>query len=166
MFHSVFTHAIINHLVFQTNLYATQKQGGGLQFQPTGKDIKKIIAINILMRIKKLPSYKDYLSSDEMIRDTFVASVMSRNHFEWFLGHLHVNYNSDQPPRNDQNYDKLYKIRPLLEMLSTTFKDYYKPSKVQSIDESMIRFKGSSSLRQFLSQNPIKRGVRGKGMSK
>ncbi|KDR07489.1 hypothetical protein L798_03006 [Zootermopsis nevadensis] len=106
----MFTDDIINHLVFQTNLCATQKQGGGLQFQPTdNKEMKKIISINILMGIKKLPRYKDYWSSDEMIRDTFIISVMNRNRFEWFLG---MNDNSAQPPRNDQNYDKIYKIRP------------------------------------------------------
>ena len=34
MFHCLFTEDIINHLMYQTNLYAFQKQGGGLQFQP------------------------------------------------------------------------------------------------------------------------------------
>jgi hypothetical protein len=47
--------------VSQTNLYATKKQGGGQQFQPTdNKEMKQFLAINILMGIKKLPSYKDY----------------------------------------------------------------------------------------------------------
>jgi hypothetical protein len=50
--------------MFQTNLYATQKQDG-LQFQPTdNKEMKQFLAINILMGIKKLPSYKDNWSSD------------------------------------------------------------------------------------------------------
>jgi hypothetical protein len=63
--------------------------------------MKQFLAINILMGIKKLPRYKDYWSSDQMIRGTFIASAMSRNRFEWFLGHLHVNDNSTQPPRNE-----------------------------------------------------------------
>jgi hypothetical protein len=110
------------------------------------------------MGIKKTANLEEYWPSDEMIRDTFTTSVMSRNRFEWFLRHLHVNDNSAQPPRNDQNYDKLYKIRPLLEMLSKTFKDCYMPSTVQSIDESTIRCKGRCSIHQYMPQIAIKRG--------
>ena len=46
----------------------------------------------------------------------------------------------------EEGFDKLYKIRPLLEMLSKTYLKSYRPTKMQAIDESMIRLKGRSSI--------------------
>jgi hypothetical protein len=34
LFHCLFAKDIIHPLIYQTNLYATQKQGGGLHFKP------------------------------------------------------------------------------------------------------------------------------------
>ena len=53
---------ICNHIVFETNLYATQK---GTKYKPiTNDELKCFIGINFLMAMKKQPSYKDYWSSD------------------------------------------------------------------------------------------------------
>jgi hypothetical protein len=40
---------------------------------------------------------------------------MSVNRFSWFLSHLHINENLLAPKRNEPNFDKLYKVRPLLD---------------------------------------------------
>lgn len=82
---------------------------------------------------------------------------MPRTRFDWLLGNIH---DSLQPKRGELNYDKLYKIRPLLSISSKTFANFYKPSKNISVDESMIRFKGRSSLRQYMPNKPIKRGYK------
>jgi hypothetical protein len=52
--------------------------------------------------------------------------------------------------KGEEGYDKLYKIRPLLEMLSKTYLKSYRPTKMRAIDESMIRFKGRSSIKQYM----------------
>jgi len=54
---------------------------------------------------------------------------------------MHINDNSKEPKKGNPNYDKLYKLRPLLDELSQTFKNCWKPSKYQSVDNSMIKFK-------------------------
>lgn len=67
------------------------------------------------------------------------------------------------PNRGDPNYeiyDKLYKVRPLLDSLSKTNKDSYNPTREQSVDESMIKFKRRSSLKQYIPDKPIKRGYK------
>ena len=73
---------------------------------------------------------------------------------------MHLNDNAKMPSRNDPNYDKLYKIRTLLEMLSQNFLVYYKPSEKQAIDESMVKFKGKRTLKQYNPKNSIKRGFK------
>ena len=135
--------------------------GGSTHFQKTNEqEIKHFLAINLMMGIKKLPSYKDYWSSDPALRDVYISSIMSRNRFSWLLSNVHLNDNDNQPKKGEDNYDRLYKVRPLLNSLSDTFSHSYKPTCNQSVDESMIRFKGRSCLKQYMPQKPIKRGYK------
>lgn len=158
VFLALFTEEIVENIVFQTNLYATQK---GKPFKPTFKEeLLQFLAINILMGVKPLPSYKDYWSSRDILRDTYISSKMSRNRFSWLLGHIHLNDNALLPSRTSPNFDKLYKLRPFLDLIGNSFQNSYKPGEYQSVDESMIRFKGRSSLKQYMPQKPIKRGYK------
>jgi len=71
------------------------------------------------------------------------------------LSNLHIN-NTKELPRQDPNYDKLYKIRPMIDILNNNFKEMWKPYRNQSVDKSMIKFKGKSSIKQYLPAKPIK----------
>jgi hypothetical protein len=64
------------------------------------------------------------------------------------------------PKRGEEGYDKLYKIRLLLDTLRKTYLKSYRPTKMQAIDESMIRFKGRSSIKQYMTLKLIKRGYK------
>ena len=113
-------------MVFQTNLYATQKHK---PFTPTNvKEIKSFIAVNFLMGIKTMPSYKDYWSSDPMLRDPYISNIMTLKRFQWLLANFHLNDNSQMPSRDDPNFDKLYKLRPLLDGLNQQYSKCYKPT--------------------------------------
>nr|CAH7713898.1 unnamed protein product [Callosobruchus chinensis] len=161
IFLQLFPESLIESIVFQTNLYALQKHGKTSAFKATSKEeMGAFLAVNLLMGIKKLPSYRDYWSSRPELRDLFISQTLSRDRFIWLHGHFHLNDNSVIPSRESPNYDKLYKVRPVLDTLSKTFMNCYKPSKNQSIDESMIRFKGRSTLKQYMPQKPIKRGYK------
>ena len=105
-------------MVFQTNPYTTQKLK---PFSPTNiKEMKRFIVINFLMGIKKLPSYKDYWSSDPMIQDQYISKTMSLKRFQWFLSNFHLNDNTKMPAREDNSYDKLYtcKVQPFFKNLN------------------------------------------------
>lgn len=119
LFQLFFTDEFFYLLVFQTSLYAEQI---GKPYKPTDqKEIKTLIGINLLMGIKKLPSYRDYWSSSNILNDSCVSSLMPVKRFSWLLGHLHINDNSLQPRRSDPDFDKLYKVRPLLTHLLERF---------------------------------------------
>lgn len=160
IFLSLLTTEMLQKFVYETNLYSTQKHGG-LNPTPTNcREIKNFIGINIFMGIEKLPSYRDFWSSDPKLRNEFVAKIMPVHRFGWLLTHFHINDNTHQPRRNEQGYDKLYKLRPFLNSLLHSFSKFYKPTKEQSIDESMILFKGRSCIKQYMPAKPIKRGYK------
>ena len=69
---------------------------------------------------------------------------------------LHFNDNEQAPARDDPARDRLYKIRPLLDMLNENFKEYYTPQKEMALDESLLLFKGILLFKQYM---PLKRSV-------
>jgi len=109
------------------------------------------------MGIKKLPSYKDYWSANIQLRGNYIASLMPLKKFQWCLSNLHINDNNLEPRRHEQNYDKLYKVRHYLDHLSKTCLQCMNPNEFQSIDESMIKFKGRSTMKQYMPMKPIKK---------
>ena len=62
------------------------------------------LGINILMGIKKLPSYRFYWSTDPKLGDSFKSNLMLRHRFDWFLSNLHLNDNLLMPARNSHLY--------------------------------------------------------------
>ncbi|GFU54491.1 piggyBac transposable element-derived protein 4 [Trichonephila clavipes] len=64
------------------------------------------------------------------------------------------------PKKSEKNFDKLYKVRPLFDHLSEMFFKVFKPEQKQATDESMIKFKGRSSLKQYMPMKPIIRGYK------
>ena len=55
--------------------------------------------------------------------------------------------------------EKVWKLRWFLDHLTTRFQDVYTPYQNCTIDESMIKFKGRLSFRQYLPAKPIKWGI-------
>lgn len=158
LFRQFFDSSVIDNITFQTNLYCQQS---GKRFTPTtNTEVETFLGINILMGIKKLPSYRDYWSSDEDLHDPYISKLMPLTRFSWMLGNLHINDNSIMPGRNTPEFDKLYKIRPLLDALAVNFDKNFNPGPILAIDESMIKFKGRSSLKQYLPKKPVKRGYK------
>ncbi|KAG1682704.1 PiggyBac transposable element-derived protein 3 [Nymphon striatum] len=146
---------IINDLVFQTNLYATQ---GSRRFKPVSRDeFLSFLGINMLMGYHNLPSWRNYWSTAADLHVDIVKDTMSRNRFGEILSNLHANDNSIRP---NECADKLYKLRPFIDQLNNNFKLLYHLDQIVSIDESMILFKGRSSIKQYNPMKPIKRGYK------
>ena len=85
---------------------------------------------------------------------------MSSRRFELLLRFLHLNNSEMQPQRGDPAFDKLYKVRPFLDIILDNFKRHYQPFQHLSIDESMISFKGRLCFIQYLPKKPHKWGLK------
>lgn len=72
-FSALFTDDLIDMLVYQTNLYATQNVNGPIKTQPTAMQCVFFLGLNVMMGIQKLPLYRDYWSSKQEIRDPFIS---------------------------------------------------------------------------------------------
>ncbi|GFW81239.1 piggyBac transposable element-derived protein 4 [Trichonephila clavipes] len=106
------------------------------------------------MGIKRLPSYIDFWSTNEILHDAFVSGLMPVRKFIWILVNIHLNDDNLMPKKSEKNFDKLYKVHRLLDHLSEMFSKVFKPGQKQAIDESMIK------LKQYMPKKPIKRGYK------
>lgn len=137
----VFVESILNDLIYQTNLYGTQKNQT-LRIQR--EDMLVFLGINFLMRYNRLPSFKDYWSTSDDVGVKLVSNAMSWDMFEKILIHLHCNDSTLLPTNNK---DKLFKLRPIIDKLNESFKRNYFGTRQVSVDESMVKFKGRSTLK-------------------
>ncbi|CAG4963107.1 unnamed protein product [Parnassius apollo] len=158
-FSRFFSDDILELIMEQTNLYATQQRTK--HWEPvTVMDIRMVLGIIIMMGLHNVPTWDLYWSTDPFFRVDEIASVMTCKKFKKIMENLHLADNSIMPSRNDPQYDKLYKVRPLLDMMNNACEREARSTTSQSIDEAMIKFKGTSSLKQYMPLKPIKRGFK------
>ncbi|XP_063613725.1 piggyBac transposable element-derived protein 3-like [Penaeus indicus] len=144
----------ISNIVYQTNLYSVQK---GRAISLSKDEFYVFLGINIVMGYHKLPGLHHYWATAEDLGVRPIREAMARDRFMSILSKLHLNDNSKMNPNNK---DKLYKLRPLIENLNRIFLDIRSPGEQLSVDESMIRFKGRCSFKQYNPMKAIKRGYK------
>ena len=88
----------------------------------------------LAMGIHKVPSVSDYWSQHALLGVPGITRNMSRNRFMQILQNLHLNDNSKMPQPGDQDFDKLYKVRPLLETIRMNSQKAYSPHQEVSMD--------------------------------
>ena len=158
-FKMLFTQQLFELIWEQTNVYGQQKHGTNW-IPVTISEIISWIGLNILMGYHKLPSYRDYWSSNSNFNVPIVCQTMSRNTFTKILSNIHLADNTKIPPKTLSKYSKTYKVDEFLNILLKNFKKNYNLGENVSIDESMVKFKGCSSLKQYLPLKPTKRGFK------
>lgn len=152
-----FIGSFLADIVNQSNLFARQNH---VDLNLTNDELLAFFGILVVMGFHPLPGMRLYWSNDPYFHVEVVSSVMSLKRFLKILRFLHLNDNSKMIGRGQPGFDKLFKIRPLIDHLKCKFQEAFFPSRFLSVDESMIGFKGRSSLKQYLPMKPIKRGFK------
>lgn len=155
-FRTVFDLSIFELIAEQSNLYALQKDGKILNM--TKDEAEQLVGIWLHMGIVDMPgTFSMYWSAE--CRYPPVADVMSRNRYRQLMRYFHLNDNTKMLSRTDPNYDKLFKVRPLLNRLL----EYMKSLPIEeyhSVDEQIIPFKGRNHLKQYVKNKPHKWGYK------
>jgi hypothetical protein len=64
------------------------------------------------------------------------------------------------PARDTLLFDRLYKVRPLLNKVRANTQAHYKSHQQVLVDEAMILLKGRITLEQYMPMKPTKRGYK------
>ncbi|CAI6376091.1 unnamed protein product [Macrosiphum euphorbiae] len=132
----------LNLVVNESNLYAAQSN---TELNLSVPELQAFIGILIIMGFNRLPSMRLYWSDDENFHSKRIADIMPVKRFLKIIRFLHLNDNTKMLPRSSLEFDRLYKIRPMIKHLNTVFPEMFSPSRFMSVDESMIAFTGSTT---------------------
>jgi hypothetical protein len=159
---------IWQNLVDKTNVTAVQK----LQANPnsyyaknwyptTVTEMKAFLAVRISMEMMVYkPRYEKYWCTKEnrwISHTPGYAQVFTRDRFLSIWSFLHI---VDEDDKTLDKTDKIYKIRPLLNILLSKFQNHYIPCEELSLDEGMIPTKNRLAIKQYLKDKPIKWGIK------
>ena len=145
---------LLSMLKIESERYAAQN---GRQFQISEEEFCAFLGVNLLMGINKFPTMKSYWSADEGLRNSLTQKAMTRARFLEILQNIHFADNHKAlPPKESEEYDHAWKLRPLFDHLGKHFQDMLQPEAHQSIDEHMCKFKGKIIMRQYMKNKPIK----------
>lgn len=153
-FQQLFTDELLDYIVFQTNLFARQKDVN-TKFAITKDELTQFFGILLYMGIVSLPAIEDYWNNHTRIAQ--VADVMSRDRFKKIRCTLHFCDNENAVGATD----RFFKIRPLIDSIKLSARKVAETS-VQSVDEVMIAYKGTraGNLRQYIQNKPDKWGFK------
>ena len=155
------TDRIFEHIVVETNRYASQfleinKEKAVNTYyrewtEVTASEIKEIIRILLLMGIIYKPQLHMYWSTKELYSTPVFSELMTRNRFDIITTFLDFNDNNnpDYDPASEDR-DRLYKVRPLIAMLRERFRLIYSPGRDLRVDESLVLFKGCLKFKQYI----------------
>ena len=172
-FKAVFSDEAVAYMVIKTNRYAEQqiarlRNAGRLKeysracnWKETNiTEMKAWIGLVLLMGHTRLPSYSSYWSTNFLAKQPVFGKIMTRDRFLSILKFLHLCNNNEDLPADHENHDCLHKIREFMErVLIPLWQGAYYPGKEVAVDETLVAFKGRTTLMQYKPKKPHKWGL-------
>lgn len=152
VFETLFDEDVVNLIVEQTCLYASQANFHNFVFSEN--DLKVFLGVLFYTGYHSMPREDMYWQTYEDTCSPVVANNMSRTRFKEIKRFLHLADNSNLVITDKM--DKMAKIKPLAKMLSKKFCQYGYMHEKFSIDETMVRYFGSHSSKQFIKGKPVR----------
>lgn len=111
--------------------------------------------VSLIMCYNRVPYLATYWSKNESFGNAVIKKSISRDRYSILASKLYF-----AMPEKPADASKTYYIDHLINCLKFFFQRADEDSTFQSIDETMVKFKGRSSLKQYLPLKPIKRGIK------
>lgn len=159
VFFKLLPRSFIHHIVYCTNERIDIHNISHVKNKRARTDFGEILIIlgcTFVMSYNRVPSLKDYFSNSPSLGNPYIKKAMSRDRFLHVMSKLYFSSLSYQPDPKP----KTYFIDDLVNCLKSTFQKCRSDSPFQSIDESMTKFLGRSTLKQYMPLKPVKRGIK------
>lgn len=143
-----FTEDFLQSVVYATNHGSLIKCGKSINL--TTEELFRFLALELMIGIIGYPRLEMYWALGTVI--PVFPENMSRQRFHLIRNNLKFTTNSTEN-------DKLYKIRPLINMFTQKSYNFPKDENL-CVDEMMVPFKGTTGLRQYMPKKPTKWGMK------
>lgn len=171
-FEALFPKEVLKKLTDETNNYA-KKMIGRRKSDPTStkkhylewsdtteQEMMKFLSTLLLMGHIDKDNIKEYWSTDHIIETPYFRKVFSRDRFLLLLRYLHFENNDNPPDKTDPDYDRLWKVRSIFELLNKAYKDNCDPGENLAVDEVIVSFKGRVIFRQYIPKKRKRFGIK------
>ena len=166
LFGLFFTDYLLRLIVTETNRYDDQS----METAPTrGRkamawhdltmpELKTWLGLMITMGVvQKKGRIGEYWSTHWLTQTPAFCETMPKTRFLQILRFIHFVDNQDT---SIDKTNKMWKIQPVIDYLNKRFRSMYHPRRELSIDETMIKFKGRLSIKQYIKIKPVKWGIK------
>ncbi|XP_071157552.1 piggyBac transposable element-derived protein 4-like [Mytilus edulis] len=160
------TDMLIENLINEADRYAVKQkeqhpnQNKMAWVKPTVPEMNAFLGLCFQMGVDRKPSTKMYWSTDHFLHTPVFPNTMSRDRFTQIMRYLHFSNSELEPLPGAENYDPLFKVKPLVNHFNACFNQEYNPKRNVTVDECMIPFKGRVQFRQYMPAKPHKWGVK------
>lgn len=144
---------IFEMFTVESNRYAVFKECDHPSI--TKEEIKCFIAILILSGYNSVSNRRLYWDSFGDSKNELIVQSMRRNRFEQILRFFHCIDNTKIDQKN-----KMWKLQPLIDKVKQNCKKHFVPQQHLSYDESMVKYYGNHSCKQFIKGKPIRFGFK------
>lgn len=167
IFGQFFDGEILRLLCSSINKNVARNQERGRKFQwrdVSAEELKKFLGLLLYMDVLELPRMTDLWRKTTIFRVPFPSTVMSRDRFKAILSSVHIS-DPEEDVRNEQareqeGFDCLHRVRPLLELMRTRCMAAYHPWQHIAVDERMVGTKARLSFKQYMREKPTKWGLK------
>ena len=118
-------------------------------------ELIRLFGCLFVMCYNRVSKQADYWSQHSSLGNECIKKVFLRDRSKLLASKLYMN-----EPDKEQSQNKLHYVEELFSCFKYTFQKFREDSPFQSIDESMTKFKGHCSFRQYLPTKPVKHGVK------
>ena len=166
LFTLFFTDYLLRDIVSETNRYAGQclsqppKQGEKhLPWHPlTVPECRTWLGMLLTTCVvQKVGRLADYWSRNAATLTPSFGKTMPCLRFLQILRYLHF---VDNEGADTDKMLKTWKVQKLLDYLVKRYRDVYTPRRKPSVDETMLKFKGRLSIKQYIKIKPAKWGIK------
>lgn len=151
-----FTDDFLQIIVDESNIYSCEKNPDNT-FTLSSNLLQKYLGILIMTSAVYVPDIRKYWAP--VVGNSTIMETMTINEFEKIRSVLHFNSNTTMVPRTDAKHDRLHKIRPILDHLTSKFSSI-PLEECLSLDEQICGTKIKSYLKQYMPAKPHKWGFK------
>ena len=123
-------------------------------------EMKLFFGLLFSMNIVQKPSIKLYWSVRTILETPMFSKLMTRTRFETILEFIHYNDRTTLKAQGHNEHNRLGKVRPVYDLITSAFTSVYTPGKHISIDEAMIRWFGRVIFKTYNPRKPAKYGMK------
>ena len=115
-------------------------------------ELEQFFGVSLYMSLIKLPRTRFYWQGDVEIKA--VTETMSMRRWEKIKRFLHIADNQKAAEKGTEGYDRIYKVRPFVDLLNARFNKIPLYTSSYCVDEQMVPYSGTRGPRMYVKRKP------------